>query len=107
MFPYSGKQIRVYNDLIDTDWIDCDTTNTATKLPDNGVMEFNKPYWDLGNWNFSFLRDVEKYPTSEFDGNYGSRLFGNYFIIAFNFGSVDKLIEFESLEVQLTKDKEL
>lgn len=107
LFPYSGKQIRVYNDLIDTDWIDCDTTNIATKLPDNGVMEFNKPYWDLGNWNFNFLRDVEKFPTSEFNGKYESRLFGNYFIISFNFGSVDKLIEFENIDMQLTKDKEL
>ena len=96
-----------YNDLVDTDWMDCDTTNIGTKLPDNGVMEFNKPYWDLGNWNFSFLRDVEKYPTSEFDGKYGSRLFGNYFVIAFNFGSVNKLIEFENIDIQLTKDKEL
>ena len=99
LLPYSGKNIRVFNDLIDTGWLNCDTSNKG-ELPNNEIKDFEKPYWDLGNWNFNFLRD------SNYD-NSDSRLYGNYFVIAFDFGNVDILIEFENLDVQLTKDKEL
>ena len=82
-----------------------DCTNITTenpRYPDNTIDKFDKPYWDLGNWNFNYLRDID-YDSN----NPESRLFGNYFVIAFDFGNVDTLIEFENLDVQLTKDKEL
>lgn len=103
LIPYAGKAIRVYNDLVDTNWIDCiNITTEHPRYPDNTVDKFDKPYWDLGNWNFNYLRDID-YDS----GNPESRLFGNYFVIAFDFGDVDTLIEFENLDIQLTKDKQL
>ena len=106
LLPFQPKSIRVYNDLVDTDVITCDSIDKDTGMPKNNIEDYQTPYWDLGNWNFSFLRDMEKYPNAEYD-NYESRLFGNYFVIAFDFGVVNTLIEFENLDVQLTKDKEL
>lgn len=103
LMPYAGKNIRVYNDLVDTDWIDCTNINSnGGQYPDNNIDKFNKPYWDLGNWYFNYLRNV-----NDTNNPPESRLFGNYFVIAFDFGYVDTLIEFENLDVQLTKDKEL
>lgn len=99
LLPYSGKNIRIFNDLVDTGWLDCNTSNNG-ELPNNEIKDFEKPYWDLGNWNFNFLRD------SNHD-NSNSRLYGNYFIIAFDFGNAEKLIEFESLDTNLTQDKNL
>lgn len=107
LLPFQPESIRVYNDLVDTNIIFCDSIDKDTGMPKNNVENYQTPYWDLGNWNFSFLRDVEHYPESEYSDNYCSRLFGNYFVITFDFGYVDTLIEFENLEVRLTKDKEL
>ena len=99
LLPYSGKTIRIFNDLVDTDWLDCDTSNNG-ELPNNEIKDFEKPYWDLGNWNFNFLRDSNH-------NNSDSRLYGNYFIIAFNLGNIEQLVEFESLDTNLTQDKNL
>lgn len=107
LLPFQPKYIRVYNDLVDTDLIICNSIDKNTGMPKNNVENYQTPYWDLGNWNFSFLRDIEHYPNGDYDGDYESRLFGNYFVISFDFGNVDTLIEFENLDVQLTKDKNL
>ena len=106
LLPFQPKHIRVYNDLIDTGEIYCDSIDKNTGMPKNNVENYQTPYWDLGNWNFSFLRDVEHYPNADYE-NPESRLFGNYFVISFDFGNVDTLIEFENLDVQLSKDKNL
>lgn len=106
LLPFQPKSIRVYNDLVDTDSIICNSIDTTTKMPKNNIEDYRTPYWDLGNWNLSFLRDVEHYPNGDYDIP-NARLFGNYFVITFNFGYVNTLIEFENLDVQLTKDKEL
>lgn len=106
LFPFQPKYIRVCNDLVDTDFIGCDSIDKDTGMPKNNVENYQTPYWDLGNWNLSFLRDVKHYPNSDYNTP-NARLFGNYFVITFNFGYVDTLIEFENLDVQLTKDKEL
>ena len=100
LYPFAGNNIRVYNDIVDTNWIPCDTTSSGTSKPTNDIMDFNKPYWDLGNWNSSYLRDVRNS-----NGNPESRLFGNYFVISFDLGSQANLIEFENLEVVMTEDK--
>lgn len=106
LLPFQPKYIRIYNDLIDTGEIHCDSIDEDTGMPKNNVENYQTPYWDLGNWNFNFLRDIEEYPNGEYYTP-NARLFGNYFVITFNFGNVDTLIEFENLEVQLTKDKNL
>ena len=106
LLPFQPKYIQIYNDLVNTGGIYCDSIDTTTGMPKNNVENYQTPYWDLGNWNLSFLRDIEHYPNGDYE-NPESRLFGNYFVITFNFGNVDTLIEFENLDVQLTKDKNL
>lgn len=107
LLPLQPKSIRVYNDLVDTGIIECKSIDSNNGgMPKNNVENYQTPYWDLGNWNFNFLRDIEHYPNDDYE-NPESRLFGNYFIISFDFGNVETLIEFENLDVQLTKDKEL
>ena len=105
LLPLQPKSIRVYNDLVDTGIIEC-TSIDDNNMPKNNVENYQTPYWDLGNWNFSFLRDIKHYPNDDYE-NPESRLFGNYFVISFDFGNVNTLIEFENLDIQLTKDKNL
>ena len=69
----------------------------------NDILEYKKPYWELGNWNFNYLRD--KLHESN-DANYPSRLYGNYFIVSFVFKNDFRRIEFESLSYNITKDKQ-
>lgn len=106
LLPFQPKSIHVYNDLVDTGIIRCDSIDEDTGMPKNNIENYKTPYWNLGNWNFNFLRDMQKYPEGVYE-DYEARLFGNYFIITFDFESPNTLIEFENLDVQLTEDKEL
>ena len=99
LVPFAGNGIRVFNDIIDTGNIPFDSIDYETNKPKNTVNDFKTPYWDLGNWNFNYLRDM--------NNSVDSRLYGNYFVIRFFFGNVDTLIEFEDFDVNITKDKNL
>ena len=108
IIQYSGNWLRVHNDLIDTGEMDINNLTHDNK-PSNDVSDYTKPYWELGNWNFNLLRDIHNMPVN---GNHDdmSRLYGNYFIIAFTFGNsqevpITELLEFENLQVKLTEDK--
>ena len=82
--PYSGYKLRVYNDLCDTGELPIDVDY---KHPDGDIT---KPYYDLGNFTFNYLRDKSD------DKN---QIFGNFFIVEFIFDQNDEdIIEFESLE---------
>lgn len=107
LLPYPGQSIRVFNDLVDTIWNSAGTVEPVNNMPNNEIQNYNEPYWDLGNWNFNYLRDTQRYPNNIFGSSPEARLFGNYFVIAFNFGHVTELIEFESLDTNLTQDKNL
>lgn len=89
--PYSGYKLRVYNDLCDTGELDI---STNSKGSNSIYKDITKPYYDLGNFNFNYLRDK----------NTKSRLYGNYFIVEFIFDA-DNInnIEFESLNYSITK----
>lgn len=99
--PFSGQKLRVYNDLIDTGELDILIDNEKNK---NIFGNYNKPYWDLGNWNFSYLRNAK-------DGQQlamlMSRLYGNYFIISFTLNNQVETnkIEFEDINYVISKDK--
>lgn len=93
LMPYAGDNVRVFNDLVDTNLLPC-----GTMPPSNSVVDYDKPYWDLGNWHFSFLKDHNTNAP-------GGRLYGNYFIIHFDLGHVTELLEFESFDVTTTEDK--
>lgn len=90
--PYSGEQIRVYNDEVDTGWLDINISKEESK---NVFSNYDKPYWDKGNWNFSYLRDRDT----------KSRLYGNYFVVSIKFKGLGERIEFESLLYSISKDK--
>ena len=99
--PFSGQTLRVYNDLIDTGELDILIDDEKNK---NIFGNYKKPYWDLGNWNFSYLRNAK----------YGqqlamlmSRLYGNYFIISFTLNNQIETnkIEFEDINYVISKDK--
>lgn len=103
--PYSGVGIRIYNDLVDTGWIDVRQANTSYKDVDNTVDNYSKPYYQLGNWMFNFIR-TESITDSE--GNViPTRLFGNYFVVEFSFGINTEKIEFEFTDLVTSKDKRI
>lgn len=102
--PYAGQWLRVYNDNVNTNDINItvDDESINSNEHKNIFGNYKKPYWDLGNWNFSYLRDMI--------GNEGdqsatvmSRLYGNYFIIEFEFLMQDRRIDFESLSYKISK----
>ena len=95
--PYSGETLRVYNDLIDTKELDIKVNSEDNK---NIFENYKKPYWDLGNWNFSYLRDKKQTNVVL------SRLYGNYFILNFIFGQDNqRKVEFEDINYMISKDK--
>ena len=102
--PYAGQWLRVYNDNVNTNDINITVDNESGDPNEhkNIFGNYKKPYWDLGNWNFSYLRDMI--------GNEGdrsaavmSRLYGNYFIVEFEFLMQDRRIDFESLSYKISK----
>ena len=101
IIPYSGNYLRVYNDQVNTGVIDISIDSEEAK---NIFGNYKKPYWEFGNWNFSYLRNnIQNYK------NYGdafsmSRLFGNFFVIQFTFNNDEYLqIEFEEFNYSLSK----
>lgn len=91
--PYSGFQLRVYNDLCDTGILDI---YHDIKI---GTSDKVKPYYDLGNFTFNNLRDKDN----------KNQIFGNFFIVEFIFepkiDQEDGVIEFESLEYSVSYEE--
>ena len=97
--PYSGETLQVYNDLVDTKELDIKVNSEDNK---NIFGNYKKPYWDLGNWNFSYLRDKKQTNAIL------SRLYGNYFILNFTFGQDNqRKVEFEDINYMISKDKQI
>lgn len=96
--PYAGEYIRVYNNLVDTGWINVSINEESEK---NLIDNYKKPYWDLDNWNFNYLRDT-KHGN---DADEMSRLYGNYFIVAFRFADDNIKTEFESVDCNIIKNR--
>lgn len=96
--PFSGVSLRVYNDQIDTGVLDILVDNEEAK---NMFANYTKPYWDLGNWNFSYLRNTKNSVIDDIV----SRLYGNWFVFEFVINDDNNKVEFESLMVNLSKDK--
>ena len=94
--PYSGKSLEVFNNLIDTGTINIEIN---TEIDKNIIDNYKKPTWDLGNWNFNYLRDIKNGDVADTM----ARLYGNYFIINFTFGGTNVKYEFESLECAISK----
>lgn len=103
--PYSGDTLRVFNHNIDTGVIDIKIDTEKAK---NAFANYKKPYWDLDNWNFSYLRNKgSQHDGKQIYGDIMSRLYGNYFIASFTFSDTERCVEFEDLKYNVTKDKKL
>ena len=103
--PYSGDTLRVFNHNIDTGVIDIKIDTEKAKNP---FGNYKKPYWDLDNWNFSYLRNKgSQHDGKQIYGDIMSRLYGNYFIASFTFSDSERRVEFEDLKYNVTKDKKL
>lgn len=97
---YSGDYLTIYNDLVNTGQLDI-FNDEDNKFNTSLNSDWEKPYFHLGNWNINKLYDKQNT-----DDTYGfiddrSRLYGNYFIIEFEFNT-DKQFEFEELNCQFT-----
>lgn len=105
--PYSGHSIRVFNDLVDTGIVD--TLIDKEENKNISVLNYKKPWWNLGVWNYNYLRDIS---NVYFTGEIPSRIYGNYFIISFVLHdyvrerNIGRRIEFEGLEYSISKDKQ-
>lgn len=102
--PYAGQWLRVYNDNINTNDINITVDNKSIDPNEhkNIFGNYKKPYWDLGNWNFSYLRNMIGNEDDQ-SATVMSRLYGNYFIIEFEFLMQDRRIDFESLNYKISK----
>ena len=99
--PYSGNMLRVFNTEVDTGLLDILIDDESPNTRKNrSIMNYRKPWWELGNWNFNYLRD-----SKQVNAKFPTRLYGNYFVIRFILKDDYRRIEFESLEYQITKDK--
>lgn len=103
--PYSGDTLRVFNHNIDTGVLDIKIDTEKAKNP---FGNYKKPYWDLDNWNFSYLRNkASQHDGKQVYGDLMSRLYGNYFVASFTFSDSERRVEFEDLKYNVTKDKKL
>lgn len=103
--PYSGDTLRVFNHNVDTGILDIKIDTEKAK---NAFANYKKPYWDLDNWNFSYLRNKgSQHDGKQIYGDIMSRLYGNYFIASFTFSDSKRRVEFEDLKYNVTKDKKL
>ena len=99
--PFAGNKLKVYNDLTNTGELDISVNEETAK---NIFANFDKPYWHLGVWNYSYLRNKINTYSSTKNPDVLSRIIGNYFIIEFTFDNDDnKLIEFEGLNYKVIR----
>lgn len=105
--PYSGYQLRIYNDLVDTGFIDVSVDSESDKNKSPLLSNYKKPWWELGNWNFNYLRDINQGSNHDIM----ARLYGNYFVIAIELNNKDEQItkqnklELEDIEATIISDE--
>lgn len=118
--PFCGDYIRIYNESVDTGWIDVRTAQD--KINYNKKDDYTKPHYNLGVWNMNMFRNISDRLG---DYNYSdasqveytraddrARMYGNYFIIEFGFdtndagytGEKSDKIEIQSLQVSVTNN---
>lgn len=89
LIPYSGDELVISSEETITDIIDLKTTDETNKQH----TTINKPYYELGKWNFNKVVDKRK-----------NRMFGKYIVSNFKFNrDNNNKVEFESINVALTK----
>ena len=117
--PFCGDYIRIYNENVDTGWIDI--KEAQDKDTYNNREHYELPYYYLGNWMMNMFRNVKDRKNdinySKFDkqdyteADDRARLYGNYFIIEFGFNMNDSKytneesdkFEFQSIEINVSQ----
>ena len=74
--PYSGLTIRAFSNETDTETLNVLIPYIPYGTAHNSFMNYTKPYYDRGNWNFNYLFNKKH--------NANTRVYGNYIIIDFN-----------------------
>lgn len=105
---YSGELIQILADECDTGEMNIYIDNPIQVI--NRVQEFNKPYRELGTWNFNYIRDISKgvpnsWPVKGSDAL--PRFYGNWFIVKFTFTPNtinNNCVEIESLDYNYSKN---
>lgn len=87
---YAADSLQIYSEHCDTGVINIDTSKNLNS-PDN----YMTPYWRFGNWHFNAIRN--KVTNNDLVADEKSRIFGNWFVVKFNFNTNQK-VEIESLE---------
>ena len=117
-FIYPGDYIRIYNDLVDTGWIDIKETNTTGATNQYNNKDITKPYYRLGKYIMNLFRNVKDVIVTDYnrdptqktysEADDRSRLYGKWFIIEFGFNTKDNTdandtIEFENLKINVSR----
>ena len=105
--PYSGYKLKVYNDMVNTGFVDVSIDSESNKNKTPLTSNYKKPWWELGNWNFNYLRDINQGSGHDIM----ARLYGNYFVIAIKLNNKDEettsqnRLELEDIEATIISDE--
>lgn len=103
---YSGEILRILSEECDTK--DLNIFINKHKETINSVKNPNKPYRELGNWNFNYIRNnIAKYDNDRIKSDNITRFYGNWFVITFKFTPNtigENCIEIESIDYKITKN---
>lgn len=115
---YPGDYIRIYNDLIDTGWINIKENELSNDSNEYNNQNINKPFYYLGKYIMNLFRNVKSRVGSDYsipptfktysEADDRARLYGKWFIIEFGFNTKDyddpgDLIEFENIKVNVSQ----
>lgn len=120
---YTGDYLRIYNDVIDTGWIDIKLNNIAGNKDEyNKKDNIYKPYKYLGKYAMNLFRNIKNQthnnyfdsPTSKdyVNADDRSRLYGKWFVIEFAFNTSEynpneSKIEFENMKIQVSQQTQI
>ena len=101
IMPYAGDIIRVFGEACDTGELDVSMSEV------NVYNSYTKPHYELGTWNFNYLRNtIDNHPNISAVNM--TRIYGNYIIIQFIFNNEGgELIELEEVTPALTKQRNI
>lgn len=96
---YSGDILQIYSEECNTGELDI----KVIKNNINSVRDYKKPYRELGQWNYNYIRNnCSNYPVNDRSDNM-TRFYGNWFVVKFTFES-DDCINIESLDCKFVKN---
>lgn len=75
LIPFSGLTIRAFSNETDTNELNVQIPYTPYGTGHNTFMNYTKPYYDRGNWNFNYLFNKREQSNT--------RIYGNYLMIDF------------------------